>query len=217
MRMKEALLIVLSRMDKPMRQCDIVTEIYKLTGSRYSKDSILGNVFRNTKNYPWLFSQISKIKEGTKTYWRKQPSVFKHTFNKPEEYFKSLLLLNDSNKIYTLCGTESNCLKSLDNSKTTTVDFSPLVKADIKGNIFKIKKYPNSSYNLDFEGIFSKRKMEQINELDADKILLTFKSSKNDKYISKLYYKYSLQCEYKRGNSLMKIYLLKQKSPITTK
>ena len=192
------------------RQCSLSKRIYELTEGRYSLESITGNVFRNVKNFPWFFNNYTKSRTDNSTFWCKQQTQYHQTYTKPSEYFQALHLLNISDTIYTLCGTESNCLTVLDKSKTVTVDFSPLTKPDIKGNIFNITKKPNSSFNLDFEGIFSKAKANHINKLSADKILLTFKSSKNDMYLDLLNFKKSHIKTYKRGNYFMKIYLLEK-------
>jgi len=196
--------------DKEFRQCDLSDRIYEITKGKYSKESISGNVFRNVKNYPWFFKTYTKRKVGHASYWKKGITEYHQNFNKPLEYFDTLQILNTSDTIYTLCGTESNCLSVLDSNKTITVDFSPLTNPDIKGNIFDIKKEANSSYNLDFEGIFSEFKARKINELSADKIVLTFKSSKNDCYLDLLEFKKTHIKTYKSGNYYMKIYLLER-------
>lgn len=211
MKMKEALLEQMSRMGELTKQTEMIDSIYLLTKGQYTKESLIGNIFRNTKNFPWFFSQFIKVKKGNSVFWRRGETTFTHNFDsKPQEYYDVLGILNNSNNIYTLCGTQSNCLKVLDRDKTTTVDFSPMVQADIKGDIFKIKKTANSSYNLDFEGIFSHRKSMLINELKADKIVLTFKSSKNDSFIENLNYKVTHIRTYKSRNFTMKIYLLEK-------
>lgn len=197
---------------KEFSQVDLVNIVYDFCEGVYTKESILGNVFRNKKNYPWFFNNYVKRKESNRVYWKKEETVYRQEFNKPIEYFNTLEVLNLSENIYTLCGTESHCCNILDKEKTIKVDFLPLTKPDIRGNIFEIKKKPNSSFNLDFEGIFSEKKSIDINNLKAERILLTFKSSKNDKYINNLNYKTTFIREYISNNHLMKIYLLEDLS-----
>lgn len=199
--------------DNEFSQIQLAKRLFEITDGKYSLESIYGNVFRNKKNYPWFFVNYKKRKDKNKVYWKKSPVIYSQNFHKPDEYFKSLEILNLSENIYTLCGTESHCCKVLDKEKTIKVDFLPkITNPDIKGDIFKIKKKPNSSFNLDFEGIFSEKKANDINNLKADRILLTFKSSKNDKYIEMLKYKKTFIKEYRSNGHLMKIYLLEDLS-----
>lgn len=211
MNMTEGLKLALEELgSQEFRQCSLSKRIYEITGGKYSLESITGNVFRNRKNYPWFFNNYTRVKVDGSVFWHKEDTEYHQTFNKPDEYFQSLNILNMSETIYTLCGTESNCMSVLDRNKTITVDFLPLTKPDIKGNIFDIKKKPNSSFNLDFEGIFSEAKAKHINKLSADKILLTFKSSRNDIYLDILNYNKKHIKTYRSGYSNMKIYLLER-------
>ena len=211
MNMTEGLKIALKEIcDNEFRQNALSNRIYELTEGRYSKESITGNVFRNVKNYPSFFKSYIKRKVGTASYWRKQITEYKQAFDKPTEYFQALQSLNASNTIYTLCGTESNCLSVLDRSKTVTVDFCRLTKPDVSGNIGDMKRGASASFNLYFEGIFSEKKANDINALSADKIVLTFKSSKNDKYLDLLNFKVTHVNTYKSGKWYMKIYLLEK-------
>lgn len=211
MNMTEGLKLALEELgSQEFRQCSLSKRIYEITGGKYSLESITGNVFRNRKNYPWFFNNYKKVVRDNAVFWYKEKVEYHQSFRKPDEYFQSLGVLNMSETIYTLCGTESHCMSVLDKEKTIKVDFLPLTNPDVKGDIFKIKKEPNASYNLDFEGIFSKVKAENINRLSADKVLLTFKSSKNDIYLDILNYKKTHVKTYKSDNFTMKIYLLEK-------
>ena len=210
MNMTIALKIFLEEIgDNEFSQIHLAKKVYEITNGKYTLESIYGNVFRNKKNYPWFLLNYTKRKIKNRVYWKKSITTYNQSFEKPKEYFESLQILNLSENIYTLCGTESNCCKVLDKEKTIKVDFlNKVTEPDIRGDIFKIKKKDNSSFNLDFEGIFSKKKANDINNLKAERILLTFKSSKNDIYIKDLKYKKTFIKEYKSNGHLMKIYLL---------
>ena len=214
-----ALNIFLEEVDNnEFSQIHLTKRLFEITNGKYSLESIYGNVFRNKKNYPWFFINYQKRKEKNRVYWKKSPVpvTYSQNFEKPFEYFESLEILNLSENIYTLCGTESHCCKVLNREKTIKVDFLPkITKPDVKGDIFKIKTKPNSSFNLDFEGIFSEKKAQDINNLKAERILLTFKSSKNDIFIKNLKYKTTFIKEYKSKNHSMKIYLLEDLSIVS--
>lgn len=214
MTIKQATEKVFNEINEDMSRVEIISRIQKLTG--YTKDSIIGNVFRQVDYIPWIRTDFIEFKKNNLIHYKRGASTYKQNFNKPEGYFDALLLLNSSDRIYTLCGTESNCLRALDRTKTITVDSSPFTNPDVRGDIFRIKKHDFSSYNLDFEGILTQSKIDEINKLKADKIVLTFRSSKNDELLKKLNYKRTKRCIYKSGRCLMKIYLLENKKTLTS-
>lgn len=204
MTIKDATLFVMNELcDQPTKQTEIVKRVVSLTGLSY--ESCRANAFRNPNAIPELWKMYKKIDINGRVGYIKGESEYRHTYNKPSEYYQSLEILNMSNKIYTLSGTESNCMSILDVNKTIRVDTSTHSKPDIKKDIFKIKD--SASYNLDFEGILSEKKVKYINSLFGGHILLTFRSSKRDTLLSKINHKVIKSYEYKSGRSLMKSYL----------
>lgn len=204
MTIKEATLKVMNDWcDKPTRQIDIVKEVVRLTG--YSYESCRGNSFRNPNAIPEIWTNYQRVMVDGLVCYVKGESVYKHNYNKPNEYYELLTELNDSNKIFTLSGTSSNCMKVLDNSKTIKVDKSKHSNADYIKDIYTINE--PGSYNLDFEGILTKRKIDYINKIPADKILLTFRSSKRDHLIDNIKLKSISSFQYKSGRDTMKCYL----------
>jgi hypothetical protein len=205
MSIKEACIKIMKEWvkDKPIRQVDIVKEIVKLTG--YSYESCRCNSFRNPNAIPEIHTKYKKVKHNGYTCYIEGESEYKQNYIKPEEYYQLLNFLNDSDKIITLSGTNSNCSKVLDNSKTLNIDYSPHSNG-IKKNIFNIKE--KASYNLDFEGILSIKKVNYINSLPYDKILLTFRSSKRDFLLEKINGNIIDSFNYKgKGGANMKSYL----------
>jgi hypothetical protein len=163
------------------RQTDIIKEVSKLTG--YSYESCRGNSFRNVNAIPEIHLNYKKeIIDGYTSYINGSYS-YKQEFNKPKEYYNLLSFLNESEKIYTLSGTESNCCKILDNSKTIKIDHSPHTDG-LSKNIYTIKD--KASYNLDFEGILTLKKIDYINNLPFEKLILTFRRSKRDSLLKNI-------------------------------
>ncbi len=209
MTIKEACLKIMNEnvFDKPVRQVDIVKEVSRLTGRSY--ESCRCNTFRNPNAIPEIWMNYKKVvHEGNVCYIR-GTSSYRQDYVKPSQYYTMLSFLNNSDKIYTLSGTQSLCTSVLDNNKTISVDKSPHSNASVKKDILTI--VDNGSYNLDFEGILTKRKVEYINKLSkkCDSILLTFMRSKNDHLLNVIDMKIINRHDYiGKSNRRMSIVLL---------
>lgn len=206
MTIKEATLSVMSSIgDEPVRQVDIVKKVSEMTG--YSYESCRANSFRNPNAIPEMWLNYKKVVNtcGYVSY-KRQESKYEQNYKKPEEYYQMLYQLNDSDKIFTLCGTSSHCMKVLDANKTIKVDKSPHTKPDLKKDIHTI--FEKASYNLDYEGILTEKKVSYINKVPADKIHLTIRSSKNDYLLNEIKgYQIVDKYEYMSGRDKMRGYL----------
>lgn len=174
-------MIMEEKCDKPTRQVDIVKEIQRLTG--YSYESCRCNSFRNPNAIPELWKKYKKVMLNNYTCYIKGKGEYKQNFKKPDEYFEFLETLNTSDKIYTLGGTQSHCLDVLDKDKTINIDHSPHSQG-LKKDIYTIKE--EASYNLDYEGILTYKKIKHINETPWEYIVLTFRSSKRNFLLEKI-------------------------------
>jgi len=186
----------------------IIEEVVKLTG--YSYESVRGNLFRSRqKRFDFVISDFVKIKIDNLTHYKQGNNTYMQNFNKPQQYFEFLEQLNSCEKIYTLCGTDENCMKVLDRNKTIKVDHCKLTNADVIGDIFD-QNVKNCGVNLDFEGIITKNKVAKINMMGANKIVLTIRSSKNDYLVNYLNYTVVDTHFYRGKKDDMKIYLLEK-------
>lgn len=210
MTIKESILVAMNELcsfDEPVSQSDILIRMVELTGKSY--ESCRASTFRS-KGVPEVYKLYDKYitTSGVKrVYWLKSNEIgvgFQHNYDKPDGYYYNCEQLNNSDIIITLCGTESNCMSVLDKDKTLTVDNSPHTNPDIRDNIFNIN-IKNASYNLDFEGILTRRKINYINDLDPDMINLTYRKSKCDTLLNDIDNKYQLinKFEYKSGRDTM--------------
>lgn len=205
MKIKDAAIKVMECVnDKPIRQTELVTKIVELTG--YSYESCRCNVFRNVNFCPFISTDFIKVKDiNNRTCYIRGKNTYRQEYNKPSEYYEFLTHLT-SNKVYTLSGTESHCSSIIPN--IIKVDKSPLTNPDIKGDIFKIKI--DGDINLDFEGILTIGKVNKINKLNSETILLTIRYSKSmNKLLRLLKYKAIKEFTYKSRKNTMCISLLK--------
>lgn len=204
MTIKEACLYIMNELcDVPTSQTTIVRKIQQMTG--YSYDSCRCNSFRNPNAIPEIWKLYKKIIINKRVHYIKGTSEYKQNYSKPNQYYELLNYLNVSDKIFTLSGTQSNCCKVLDNKKVIKVDRSPHTDG-LKKDIYSI--YEKGSYNLDFEGILSIKKINYINQLNADYILLTFRSSKRDILLKNINKNQISNFTYKgKNNAIMKCYL----------
>jgi len=218
MEMKEAALKVMeSVQDIPVRQCDLVRQIEKLTKDQnYVKDSVRSNVFRNRDMVPSISTDFIKTTTNKGTFYVRGKNEYHQEYNKPKEYFEFLYDLNTSEKVYTLCGTESHCSTVIDSSKLIKVDKSPLIKLNdpnyISGDIFKLDI--DGNVNFDYEGRMTSGKVTNINNLKkTDKIVLTIKKDKHTKtLLEQLEYKIVGEKEYKCRRHNMCVFLLHKKT-----
>lgn len=192
--------------DEPIRQTEIVNKVVELTG--YSYESCRANVFRSTRLVPFVHTDFKKVLDnnGYVSYVRGD-NEFRQNYSKPNEYYNLLQSFNRYDNIYTLSGTESNCMKVLDSNKTTKVDNNKLIEDVLHCDIFKIKHDNNSAFNLDFEGILTINKVNKINKMKCSEILLTLRVSKNTNYLLSNInsYKITESHTYKSGRDNMMI------------
>lgn len=205
MTIKEATLKVMNEYcDVPTRQTFIVRKVQELTG--YSYDSCRCNSFRNPNAIPELTKLFQKLKINNRVHYVKGKSKYKHNYIKPKEYFDMIKILNNSETIYSLGGTDCQGSKVLSNN-TIYIDYSPLANERcIRKNIYSIKE--KGSYNLDFEGRMTKKKLDYINSLPFEYLVLTIQSTKADYLIDDIKGNLLDSFEYiGKSNRRMKIYL----------
>lgn len=198
--------------ETPVRQKDIVKRLVDLTG--YSYESCRANVFRSKKLTPFVYTDFIKVKDkdGYVAYIKGQ-TKYNQNYNKPKEYFELLSSFNNYDTIYTLSGTHSHCLNVLDKNKTIRVDNNKMIESDLSCNIFSIKHDENTAFNLDFEGIITKNKVNKINRMKCNEILLTLRVSNNTDILLSDIKTYDIlhRCKYKSGRDTMMIVKLKRK------
>lgn len=198
--------------ETPVRQKDIVKRLVELTG--YSYESCRANVFRSKKLTPFVYTDFIKVKdsEGYVAYI-KGKTKYNQNYNKPKEYFELLSSFNNYDTIYTLSGTHSHCLNVLDKDKTIRVDNNKMIDSDLSCDIFSIKHDEKTAFNLDFEGIITRKKVIKINKMKCSEILLTLRLSKNTDMLLNDIITYDIlnKYTYKSGRDTMMICKLKRK------
>lgn len=193
----------------PIKQKDIINEISLRCG--YGYESVRGSTFRSKHNIPEVYENYECLKIKRLNYWVKRDikKEFKVEYIKPKEYQMGLDMISD-NKVYTLSGVTQSCYNYLkDKCEVIRVDNQKHIECDIRTNILNIID-DNSNCNLDFEGILTENKIDRINKLKFNKILLTFRCTyKDDTLFKKLKtYNHRMLKKYNSNGHSMVIYIL---------